>query len=91
MTILEKKIIEAYSEGFEKLSPAGKKALLKKLTASLEADVKRREDSFFKSFGAFGSDKSAEEIIKDIKGSRRFREKTGSSCNSGLSRRNQNL
>ena len=73
MTILEKKIIEAYSEGFEKLSPVGKKALLKKLTASLEADIKRREDSFFKSFGAFGSEKPAEEIIKDIKGDKPFK------------------
>jgi len=39
----------------------------------LKSDKKKKENNFYKSFGAFASDKSAEEIIKDIKSSRKFR------------------
>lgn len=37
--------------------------------------MQKKERDFYKSFGAFASDKSAEEIIKDIKKSRTFRKK----------------
>lgn len=36
---------------------------------------KNKDKEFHKSFGAFSSEKSAEEIISDIKASRKFRDK----------------
>lgn len=50
--------------------------LIEMLTKSLKADKSaKKEDGFYKSFGAFGSDKSPEEIYADIKASRKFRAK----------------
>lgn len=72
MTIAEKYIIETYSSLFEGLSAISKIELLEKLQKSLNIDHAARDKEFFKSFGAFGSVKSAEDIAKDIKESRRF-------------------
>ncbi|MEQ8925422.1 MAG: hypothetical protein RLO81_06380, partial [Fulvivirga sp.] len=49
--------------------------LLEKLSKSLKTTEKRKEADFYKSFGAFESEKSAKEIIAEIKSSRKFREK----------------
>ena len=38
-------------------------------------NTKIKESAFYKSFGAFDSNKSAEEIIANIKSSRKFRKK----------------
>jgi len=45
------------------------------LTKSLKKDKKSKESEFLKSFGAFDSDKSADELIKEIRESRKFRNK----------------
>ncbi len=71
----ERLIVEAYSNMFENLSSVSKLELLDNLKKSLEKDSFSNEDNFFKSFGAFASDKSPEELIKEIKESRKFREK----------------
>jgi len=39
--------------------------LLEKLAKSLKKERKSRDKDFFKSFGAFGSEKSAEKIAKE--------------------------
>ena len=75
MTHAEKYIIESYSGLFDSLSSIGKIELLEKLAKSLKKENKTREKDFFKSFGAFDSDKSAEEITTEIKKSRKFLEK----------------
>lgn len=75
MSIAEKNIIESYTGLIETLSSAGKLVLLENLSKSIRLDDKTREKDFFSSFGAFVSEKSAEEISNDIKASRRFREK----------------
>lgn len=75
MAYAEKHIINAYSTLFEGLSSMSKIELIEILTKSLKADKKAKQKDFYKSFGAFGSDKSAEEIIADIKSSRKFRAK----------------
>ena len=49
--------------------------LIESLSKSLKTEKKTKENLFYKSFGAFSSDKSAEEIIKDLKASRKFRKK----------------
>jgi hypothetical protein len=75
MTTVEKHIVETYSGLFEGLSSSSKIELLESLAKSLKKDRATREREFFKSYGAFESSKSAEEITKEIKESRNFREK----------------
>lgn len=75
MTIADKHIVDTYSELFEGLSSISKINLIKKLSKSLREDNKDKEKDFYKSFGAFSSNKSAEEIIEEIRLSRKFRKK----------------
>lgn len=75
MSNTEKHIIESYAGLFAGLSTSGKLELIESLTKSLEGDTKTKESRFFGAFGAFASTKSAEEIITEIKASRRFRNK----------------
>ncbi len=72
MTVAEKYIIETYSNLFEGLNSNSKIELLEKLAKSLKRDRKNRAAEFFKSFGAFGSEKPAELINKELKESRKF-------------------
>lgn len=72
MTVAEKYIIETYSNLFEGLNSISKIELLEKLAKSLKRERKNSDTDFFKSFGAFDSEKSAEQITKEIKGSRKF-------------------
>ena len=67
MTYTDKHIVETYSSLFEGLSSMSKIELIESLSKSLKAGKKTRESNFYKSFGAFASTKSAEEIISDIK------------------------
>jgi len=75
MTHTEKHIVETYSGIFDSLSAITKLELLEKLTKSIQKNTKSKEKEFFKSFGAFSSDKSPEEILKEIKESRVFKDK----------------
>lgn len=75
MNPTERHIVNSYSELFEGLSSISKIELIESLSKSLKTEKKTKESDFYKAFGAFGSDKSAEEIIADIKSSRRFRDK----------------
>ena len=75
MTYTEKHIVASYSGLFESLSPDSKIELIEHLSKSLKAENKKRDARFYKSFGAFVSDKTAETILKEIKASRKFRAK----------------
>ncbi len=75
MTFTDKHIVETYSGLIDGLSSTNKKKLIEKLTKSLKVGNKTIENRFFKSFGAFSSKKTAEEIIKDIKSNRKFKNK----------------
>ncbi len=75
MSYTDKYIIENYSILFEGLNSLTKIELIESLTKSLKRESKSKKDPFFDSFGAFGSKKPAEEIIKEIKASRNFRDK----------------
>mgnify|MGYP006887396772 FL=1 len=75
MTHTERHIIDTYSGLFEGLSSLGKLELLERLAKSIRKDGKSKEKDFFSAFGAFASDKPAEEIAKEIRDSRKFREK----------------
>lgn len=75
MSYTDKHIIKNYSILFEGLNSLTKIELIESLTKSLKRKSKAKKDPFFDSFGAFGSEKSAEEIIKEIKASRNFHDK----------------
>ena len=71
----EEHIVNTYSELFEGLSPISKIKLIESLAKSLTVKKEDNEKNFYKSFGAFASNKTAKEIITDIKSSRKFRKK----------------
>ena len=75
MTYADKHIVETYSGLFEGLSSLSKIELIESLSKSLKVDKAAADNKFYKSFGAFASSKSAEEIIADIKSARKFRKK----------------
>ncbi len=73
MSYTERHIIETYSMLFNGLSSSSKIELIESLTKSLKREKVAKTDSFYKSFGAFSAEKTAEEIILDIKSSRKFK------------------
>lgn len=75
MTYTERHLVETYAGLFEGLSAVSKRELMDSLSQSLEATSAAKESRFYQSFGAFESEKSAEEIVADIKASRQFRSK----------------
>ncbi len=75
MSYAEKHLVETYSGLFEGLSSLSKIELIENLSKSLKREKKTKDETFYKSFGAFASAKSAEEIIKELKSSIKFRKK----------------
>ena len=75
MTSTEKHIVEIYSELLEGLSSDSKTELIENLSKSLKIGKKNKESKFYKSFGSFASEKSADETIADIRSSKKFRKK----------------
>lgn len=75
MNYTDRHIVETYSELLEGLNPASKTELIESLSNSLKTEKKVKDDTFYQSFGAFASTKSAEEITVEIKTSRKFRKK----------------
>ena len=63
-------IINGYVGLLENLSTDNKLDLISKLTASVKTDLSNKKNTFKKSFGAFVSEKTAEEIIEEIRNSR---------------------
>ena len=75
MSNTERHIIESYAGLFSGLSTSGKLELIESLTRAIKSDSQKKESRFFEAFGAFASSKPAEEIVEDIKASRKFRDK----------------
>jgi len=75
MNYTDRRIVETYSGLFEGLSSLSKIELIESLSKSLKKDKVTKDTLFYNTFGAFSSDKSAEEIVKDIKSTRYFRKK----------------
>lgn len=65
-------LIENYFGLLNGLSKENKLRLIARLSNSVADEVVKNDDVVDKYFGAFKSDKSAEEIIKEIKESRNF-------------------
>jgi len=75
MSYADRHLIETYSGLFEGLSSSNKIELIESLAKSLHIEKREKEEAFYSSFGAFSSEKSAEEIIAEIKSSRTFKNK----------------
>ena len=75
MDYTERHIVETYSGLFSGLSSISKLELIENLSKSIKNEKKNKDITFYKSFGAFVSNKSAEEIVGDIKASRKFNTK----------------
>lgn len=69
-------LIEGYLRLLNNLSPKTKLELVSKLTLSAKSDDSDKKEAFYKSFGAWESEQSAEEIIKQIHKSRIFNRQT---------------
>jgi hypothetical protein len=65
-------LIEGYLRLLDNLSPGDKLDLISKLSLSVKADIKNRKKNFFKAFGAWDSNQTAEEIINELRNSRTF-------------------
>ena len=65
-------IVDGYLQLLHNLSPDKKLDLISKLSTSVKTDISAKKSSFQNAFGAFVSEKSAEEIINDIRNSRMF-------------------
>ena len=63
-------IVDGYIGLLDNLSPSDKLDLISNLTVSVKTDLSNKKSLFKKSFGAFESKKSAEEIIDEIRASR---------------------
>lgn len=69
-------LIDTYLGLLNSLSPERKLELISRLSDSLKGSKKPSNKSIEELYGAFVSKQSADEIIADLKGSRRFDRKT---------------
>lgn len=65
-------LIEGYLRLLDNLSTNNKLDLISKLTLSVKTDITDKKKSFYKAFGAWDSEQTADEIISDIRNSRTF-------------------
>lgn len=68
-------IVDGYIGILDNLSVNDKLDLISKLSNSIKTDLQKKKSLFKESFGAFISDKSAEEQIEEIRSSRVFTRK----------------
>lgn len=68
-------LVNGYVGLLANLSPTDKLDLIAKLTESVRNDLIEKNTSFKNSFGAFESEKSAEEIIDELRSNRSFTRK----------------
>jgi hypothetical protein len=75
MSFTDRHIVDSYATLLDGLDAESKTELIERLSKSLKTERKKNERAFFRSFGAFASSKPAEQIISDIRLSRKFRKK----------------
>ena len=67
---LDSSILNGYLALLDSLSTTTKLDLISKLTVSIKTDLLKKKSSFENAFGAFDSEKTAEQIIEEIRASR---------------------
>ena len=65
-------LIDGYLQLLNNLSPGSKLDLISRLTLSVKTDFSDKKTSFYQAFGAWKSDKTADEIIEELRNSRMF-------------------
>jgi hypothetical protein len=63
-------LLDSYIGLLDNLSTSNKLDLISKLSNSVKTNLKKKKSSIKKAFGAFESEKTAEEIIEEIRNSR---------------------
>ena len=66
------KLIDSYISLLKNMSAQNKLDLISKLTNSVKSDIEHGKADFYKAFGGWDENESAEELIDTIKGSRTF-------------------
>jgi hypothetical protein len=69
---IDQTIVDGYFRLLDNLSPDSKLDLISKLTLSIKSNFADKKNTMRKSFGAFKSTQTAEELIKEIRSSRTF-------------------
>ena len=75
MIDINKRLVETYFAMMSNLGSDSKLDLISKLTSSMRKKSDPSDTSIIKLFGAFENDKSAEEIISELRSSRIFNKK----------------
>lgn len=75
MSELEKTVVASYAKAMENLIVESKVKLIALLSKPSDADEDKIDKEFWDSFGSWPSDKSAEEIIAEIRSARLFRDR----------------
>lgn len=75
---INKRIVESYLELLNNLSPNSKLDLISGLSASLKTSKKAKANSLKSLAGDFINEKSAEEVISELKQARNFNRNTES-------------
>jgi len=66
------KLIDSYLSLLKNMSAQNKLDLISKLTNTVKIDVAQEKTAFYKAFGGWDKNESAEELIETIKESRTF-------------------
>ncbi len=67
---INNKILEKYFRFLARLDNNSKKRLIIRLTESIETESDKKNNDFYKLFGAWNDKRNAEEIINEIRNSR---------------------
>lgn len=69
---INSKLIDSYIGLVKNMSTQNKLDLISKLTQSVKTDIDVEQTEFYKAFGGWDENESAEELIRTIKDSRTF-------------------
>lgn len=69
------KLIDSYLSLLKNMSDSNKLDLISKLSRTVHEDLEQERSDFYKSFGGWSSDESAEELISSVKEARVFNRK----------------
>lgn len=69
---INRRLVNTYLELINQLGFNSKLELISRLSSSMKKKRKSSDKSFFNLFGSFSDERSAEEIIDDIKSARTF-------------------
>jgi hypothetical protein len=66
------KLIDSYMSLLKNMSARNKLELISKLSNTVKTDLEQEKTDFYKAFGGWDKNESAEDLIETIKGSKTF-------------------